>query len=79
MERNRAANWFVLFGIDRAQIAVFACAFAARVIYAVVILIVAGERGFLAFSDAKAFYYKAAVNLIVSGPTLTAAYGCLAA
>lgn len=57
-------NWLALLRVDRAEVWVFAAVFAIRAAYALAVLMLAGEHGFLAFSDAQAFYYQEALNLL---------------
>jgi 4-amino-4-deoxy-L-arabinose transferase-like glycosyltransferase len=48
----------------RTEVFIFSGAFLVRILYAVVVQITAGTNGFIAFSDAKAFYYQEALNLV---------------
>jgi 4-amino-4-deoxy-L-arabinose transferase-like glycosyltransferase len=56
--------WREFFAVDRVEIFLFVFAFAVRALYAIVTLRIAGQHGFIAFSDAESFYYQAAVNLL---------------
>jgi hypothetical protein len=45
------------------ELLVFGAAFGLRILYALFVLLYVGQDGFIAFSDAKAFYYREALNL----------------
>ncbi len=51
---------------NRTEAYIFGGAFVIRALYAIAIQITAGAHGFISFSDAKAFYYQAALNLLHS-------------
>ncbi len=51
------------FRLYRTEFTIFGLAFLLRAAYAVVVQVTAGSHGFISFSDAEFFYYRAAINL----------------
>lgn len=59
--RDAFRFWYLSY---KWQIWIFGVAIAVRALYSSIVMVYAGERGFIAFSDAEYFYYRLGINLL---------------